>query len=65
VVMGTAAGSLLFYSVTKSQVLAHTNEVHVGPVTGLSWSSTTLALYSCGEDGYVVEWDGESTTSVR
>lgn len=63
--MGTAAGSLLFYSVTKSQVLAHTSEVHAGQVTGLTWCPVTLALYSCGEDGYAVEWDAENTTTVR
>jgi len=65
VVMGTAVGSLLFYSVTKSQVLAQTSDAHVGQVTGLTWSPTTLALYSCGEDGHVVEWDAESATSIR
>jgi WD40 repeat protein len=65
VVMGTAVGSLIFYSVAKSGLMGHTEEAHAGPVTGLTWDQTTLALYSCGTDGYIIEWDPESLKTVR
>ena len=63
--MGTAVGSLLFYDVTQAELVAHSKEAHAGRVTGLAWSSTTLALYSCGEDGFILEWDPESTIVTR
>jgi len=65
IVMGTAVGSLLFYDVTQAELVAHSKEVHAGKVTGLAWSSTSLALYSCGEDGYILEWDAENTNVTR
>ena len=63
--MGTVVGSLLFYEVTKAELVSQYKEAHLGKVTGLSWSSTSLALYSCGEDGYVLEWDPENTKITR
>lgn len=63
--MGTADGSLLFYSVAKSALLAHSKQGHSGPITGLAWSPVSLSLFSCGEDGFIVEWDAENARSVR
>jgi len=65
VVMGTAVGSLVFYSMTKAQLLAHTEEAHSGHVTGIAWDPVNLSLYSCGADGYIVEWDPATTKVVR
>ncbi len=65
VVMGTVVGSVLFYEVTKAALVSQHKEAHAGRVTGLSWSSTTLALFSCGEDGFILEWDPESTKITR
>ncbi|XP_021944574.1 WD repeat-containing protein 43 [Folsomia candida] len=64
VAMGTADGSLLLYSVAKSQLLAHSKQAHSGPITGLTWNLNTLSLYSCGEDGFIVEWDAENAKSL-
>jgi len=64
VVMGTGIGSLLFYDITKAQLISHSKDAHSGKVTGVSWSSSSLALYSCGEDGFIVEWDVESCKIV-
>lgn len=63
--MGTATGALVFYGVTKAQVLSQQKDAHSGRVTGLSWSATSLLLYSCGEDGYISEWDPEGNKSTR
>lgn len=65
VAIGTSAGSLFLYSFAKSQLVAHSAEVHAGAITGLTWNPVTLALYSCGEDGFIVEWDVENVKSVR
>lgn len=65
VVLGTASGSLLFYGVTKAQLLSHQKDAHSGKVTGVSWSNKTLNLYSCGEDGYILEWEPEATKFIR
>jgi len=65
IVMGTAVGSLLFYGVAKAQLLANTEITHTGKVTGLSWSSNSRRLYSCGEDGLIIEWDPETTSVLR
>ncbi|CAL8090103.1 unnamed protein product [Orchesella dallaii] len=64
VVMGTATGALLFYGVTKAQLLSQHKDAHSGKVTGVSWSSSSLLLYSCGEDGHICEWDPETTKSL-
>ncbi|ODM89696.1 WD repeat-containing protein 43 [Orchesella cincta] len=61
---GPATGALLFYGVTKAQLLSQHKDAHSGKVTGVSWSSSSLLLYSCGEDGYISEWDPETTKSI-
>ncbi len=64
--MGTADGRLLFYSVAKSCLLVDSkNEGHSGSVTGLAWSPISLFLYSCGEDGFIMEWDAENASRIR
>jgi WD40 repeat protein len=63
--IGTSAGTIFFYSFTKSELLAQTKEGHSGPISGLVWNPSTLSLYSCGEDGFIIEWDTENVKPLR
>lgn len=59
VVMGTTTGGILFYGVTKAQLLSQHKDAHASKVTDLTWSASSLLVYSVGSDGNVCEWDVE------
>lgn len=65
VVMGTSLGSIFVYDVARGELTVKSQEEHHGKVTGLSWSHLTLLLYSCGEDGFILEWDPVKCTVSR
>ncbi|CAG7825086.1 unnamed protein product [Allacma fusca] len=59
-VLGTAVGSLLFYDVAKSQLVKQSSKTSPGNVNALTWSPSTLLIYTCGADGIIREWDPET-----
>jgi len=64
IAIGTTAGSVLLYSVTKAELHTQMSGGHTDAVTGICWSSDSETLYSCSTDRHIVEWD-VATASVR
>ncbi|XP_063229733.1 WD repeat-containing protein 43 isoform X2 [Bacillus rossius redtenbacheri] len=53
--MGLASGNILLYSTAVGEVVCQLQGGHTGTVNHLAWSRGAN-LFSCGDDGHVVEW---------
>lgn len=63
IVMGTTLGNILVYDLALNDV-KNTLNGHTSKVNGLT-SSNSSVLYSCGDDGSIIEWDMENFEMKR
>lgn len=58
IAIGTSQGSILLYSLTKAALHSeYAKDGHVEKVNGIAWCSQYKdALYSCSDDGHIIEW---------
>lgn len=58
IAIGTSQGSILLYSLTKAALHSeYSKDGHVDKVNDIAWCSQFKdSLYSCSEDGHIIEW---------
>ncbi|XP_069464820.1 WD repeat-containing protein 43 [Ambystoma mexicanum] len=58
--IGTAAGSILLYSVVKGELQSSLVGGHEGKVNCVRWHQDNGCLYSCSEDKHIIEWNAHT-----
>ncbi|XP_067841231.1 WD repeat-containing protein 43 [Heptranchias perlo] len=54
--IGTAAGSILLYSIVKGELQSKLGGGHDSKVNCVRWHQENDCLYSCSDDKHIVEW---------
>ncbi|KAJ8045383.1 WD repeat-containing protein 43 [Holothuria leucospilota] len=57
IAMGTIGGSVLIYSMRQGDLKSRLEKGHEDTVNDVCWDRLEDTLYSCGDDGNIVEWD--------
>lgn len=66
IALGTTTGKILIYSVAQAKVesvLSDTknNQINKNGIVAIDWNRK-YGLYSCNKEGFLYEWDVQSTT---
>ncbi|PIK43134.1 putative WD repeat-containing protein 43 [Apostichopus japonicus] len=62
IAMGTIGGNVLLYSMLQGDLKSRLERGHEDTVNDVCWHRLEDTLYSCGDDGNIVEWDLSSNT---
>ena len=65
VALGTANGTILLYSVTKSELHSQLANGHSDRVNDIAWFPASDSLFSCSNDKYVIEWSISKSSIKR
>ncbi|KAL8586305.1 hypothetical protein ACOMHN_058685 [Nucella lapillus] len=57
IAMGTTGGTVFLYSFARGQLHTLLENGHTAEVTDLCWHPNGTSLFTCSQDGQVVEWD--------
>lgn len=65
IAMGTAAGSILLYSLKKAELFTQMTNGHSDRVNAICWNVEDDSLFSCGGDHFIIHWSLTSSSVVQ